>query len=258
MTSDEADHKYWTFTSHFDHCKVALVMMGVELIDSGKAEGKTYEILAKDIIESVKKQYINVDFETGAIIPLADYSYFYKCLFAEPSKYILPQKDLRAALQKLRTQGKFLFICSNSHAENVELVMTATLGENWRKLFDVIILNASKPKFFCENRPFYKMDNSVPSKKGAEISNISDIKADSEITYLEGNSTLLTEFIHEKFMLEFSEVPKVAFFGDEYVSDINFSNGLEGWDGIAIVEELHHAYDFKMMESKSALKSLDP
>ena len=55
MTSDEAHHKYWTFTSHFDHCKVALVMKGVDMIDSGKVVGKTYEILAKDITESVKK-----------------------------------------------------------------------------------------------------------------------------------------------------------------------------------------------------------
>ena len=44
ITDLNGEHKFWTFSTYFDSCKVPLVLMGVEMILSGRVE-KSFEDL---------------------------------------------------------------------------------------------------------------------------------------------------------------------------------------------------------------------
>jgi len=41
-------------------------------------------------------------------------------------------------------------LATNSHIEYADLIMTQTLGEDWRSLFDLSFVNAQKPGFFSK------------------------------------------------------------------------------------------------------------
>ena len=50
----------------------------------------------------------------------------------------------------------------------------------------------------------------------------------------------------------------MAFHGDQYVSDVHWSNAQQGWDGIAVVEEMCLYQDeYKEIENNSALEPHD-
>ena len=53
-------------------------------------------------------------------------------------------------------------------------------------------------------------------------------------TYTEGNSKILTHFFSKGLDREV----RVAFFGDQYITDAYASSTNPGWDGFAVVEEL--------------------
>lgn len=80
----------------------------------------------------------------------------------------------------------------------------------------------------------YEADPNVINFKGKPVS---ELKEDSEnVTYLEGNSEMLNEYLKLKFN---KDEPQVAFFGDQYTSDVHWSNGAHAnWHGIAVIEEM--------------------
>lgn len=51
-------------------------------------------------------------------------------------------------LDKLKSNGKSLFLITNSPFELVDSGMTLIIGPSWQDLFDVIIVSAKKPSFF--------------------------------------------------------------------------------------------------------------
>lgn len=51
-------------------------------------------------------------------------------------------------LLKLREQGKFIFLATNSYFEYGQLIMETTLGPNWKKCFNMIFAYCGKPDFF--------------------------------------------------------------------------------------------------------------
>lgn len=80
--------------------------------------------------------------------------------------------------------------------------------------------------------------------KGHPIHNGKSLnKGDS---YLEGNSFVLTDYF--KHVLGKDDI-KIAFFGDNYISDCYESAVNDGWDAIAIVEEMT-LYDIDYCEGK--------
>ena len=51
-------------------------------------------------------------------------------------------------LLKLREQGKFIFLGTNGPFEYASTVMSATLGPDWKKCFNMIFASCGKPGFF--------------------------------------------------------------------------------------------------------------
>ncbi len=75
---------------------------------------------------------------------------------ANDPKMILEQDpELRPMLERLKSNGKTTFLMTNSPFEIVNAGMNFMLGDDWRSLFDVVIVSAKKPTFFtAENRHF--------------------------------------------------------------------------------------------------------
>lgn len=68
--------------------------------------------------------------------------------------YVKPKPQLAAMLKSFRRDGKQLFLASNSDFEFVNAGMSYLVGDNWRELFNIVIVSARKPTFYGENVPF--------------------------------------------------------------------------------------------------------
>lgn len=64
------------------------------------------------------------------------------------SQYLEKQSDLSEFLNRLKSAGKKLFLITNSPFKFVDCGMKYMIGSDWRQLFDIIIVQARKPKFF--------------------------------------------------------------------------------------------------------------
>ena len=73
---------------------------------------------------------------------------------------------MREVLKKLREQGKTIFLGTNAHAEYMELIMSTTLGADWRSSFDFVFSFCRKPHFFSAKNPFFVMDASKSDYNG--------------------------------------------------------------------------------------------
>jgi 5'-nucleotidase len=79
-------------------------------------------------------------------------------------RFVNKDHDLAPTLHKLRSAGKKLFVLTNSRWSYTDKMMTYLLdGEmseypHWRNYFDVVIVAATKPAFFQEQRPLMMRD----------------------------------------------------------------------------------------------------
>ena len=170
--------------------------MGVDLIAKGKLN-KTYLGLFRDIWMLIKAHYLHFDSDRN-VLPANTYGRFFPEMFANPTKYIVQQPEMREVIQKLRDQGKVLFVGTNSHWEYMELIMSTTLGPDWRNFFDFVFAFCRKPHFFSTENPMYIMDKSIKDFNGTEVKSADELKPDSSITYLQGNAKLLEGHLKTK------------------------------------------------------------
>ncbi|MBI4819822.1 MAG: HAD-IG family 5'-nucleotidase [Deltaproteobacteria bacterium] len=83
---------------------------------------------------------------------------------ANLDRYIELDEDLPAALHRLRSANKKLFLLTNSHWDYTRVVMSYALDgrfpeyPSWENYFDLVIVGAQKPAFFKESRPFFEVD----------------------------------------------------------------------------------------------------
>jgi hypothetical protein len=89
------------------------------------------------------KEYVHYSAEE--VFSIKTYGSYFPAVVKDPSKYIIPQPELRDLLQEMRQHGKKIFLATNSHAEYSELIMTTTLGPDWRDFFDLCLQNCRKP-----------------------------------------------------------------------------------------------------------------
>ena len=117
---------------------------------SGRPLPWSYQRLFDDIRESIDEAHR--DNSLKAVIT------------AELPTYIDRDPDLAAALHKLRSAGKRLFLLTNSEWFYTDAVMRYLLEgalpfyKSWRNYFDVVIVSGRKPAFFTESAPFLELD----------------------------------------------------------------------------------------------------
>lgn len=75
------------------------------------------------------------------------------------TEYIDTNQNLRKFFERLIEAGKKLFLVTNSPYHFVNKGMEMLVGNDWRNCFDVVIVQARKPRFFTdESRPIRVVD----------------------------------------------------------------------------------------------------
>ncbi|XP_074499669.1 5'-nucleotidase domain-containing protein 2 [Sebastes fasciatus] len=152
--------------------------------------------------------------------------YMYKWVMEDLDKFILSGEETDAVLQRLVSQGKKLFLITNSPFSFVDKGMTHMVGKNWRDFFDVVIVQADKPHFFTDCiKPFRRLDGNG-DLQWDKINSL-----DKGQIYKQGN---LFDFLR----LTGWRGSKVLYFGDHLYSDLADLMLRHGWRTAAIVPEL--------------------
>ena len=203
------------------------------------------------------RHYLHFE-RSGKVLPALDWGLYFPTVFKNPTKYIIPQPEMRDVLAKLRKEGKFIFLATNSHWEYMELIMSTTLGKDWRSFFDMVCANARKSYFWStETEPkMYVMDRSKDDFKGPVVQSGADLTVDSSVTYLEGSAKILEDLV-KKVRPEVSQ-HRYIYFGDQYLSDVVLCSERPGWDGVAVIEEMSfRGEEYKKIEAACPLPPLD-
>lgn len=147
-------------------------------------------------------------------------------------EYIHENKDLKFFFQRLQDAGKKLFVVTNSPYYFVNCGMTMLVGENWRDFFDVVIVQARKPKFFTEDsRPIRIYDETKGSQRWDKVT-----KLKKGLIYYEGTVKQLES-------LTGWCGSSVLYFGDHPYSDLADVTLEHGWRTGAIIDELTSEID---------------
>ncbi|GFS06889.1 5'-nucleotidase domain-containing protein 3-like [Elysia marginata] len=166
-------------------------------------------------------------------------SYFIENNICYDPEYVF--YDIRNTVQSLHTSGvlhdtimRGLAVSDNFHYNDLfffavvsDVGMKYMVGSDWRDLFDIVIVNARKPKFFKEGyRPFRIYDE---DKKAPEWGPVTSMR--KGIVYHQGNHIEL-----QKMTGWYG--PKVLYFGDHVYSDLADPSLRYGWRTGAIIPEL--------------------
>uniref|UniRef100_A0A8D3BS42 5'-nucleotidase domain-containing protein 2-like n=1 Tax=Scophthalmus maximus TaxID=52904 RepID=A0A8D3BS42_SCOMX len=152
--------------------------------------------------------------------------YMYKWVMQDLDKFILRGDETDAVLHRLVSQGKKLFLITNSPFSFVDKGMKHMVGNNWREFFDVVIVQADKPHFFTDCiKPFRRLDGNG-DLRWEKINSL-----EKGQIYKQGN---LFDFLR----LTGWRGSRVLYFGDHLYSDLADLMLRHGWRTAAIVPEL--------------------
>ncbi|XP_023216189.1 5'-nucleotidase domain-containing protein 3-like isoform X1 [Centruroides sculpturatus] len=144
-------------------------------------------------------------------------------------KYLEKQPELIRLLNRLRKAGKKMFLITNSPYEFVDCGMKYMIGPNWREMFELVLVQARKPKFFTDQRrPIRIYDETTKSQLWEKIT-----KLDKGKIYIEGTLKQIQD-------LTGWYDNSVLYFGDQIYSDLADLTLNYGWRTGAIIYELEN------------------
>ncbi|CAM1332795.1 NT5DC3 (predicted) [Pycnogonum litorale] len=141
--------------------------------------------------------------------------------------YLESNPDLLRLLEKMKNDGKTLFLVTNSKYSFVNSGLNFILGPDWQQLFDIIVVLARKPHFFQESkRPFRMYDTITKKHKWEKINSLEKGKI-----YMEGT-------VNQLHAMTGWEGSRVLYFGDHVYADLADVTHSYGWKTGAIISEL--------------------
>ncbi|KAK6754151.1 hypothetical protein RB195_013261 [Necator americanus] len=143
------------------------------------------------------------------------------------SKFVAKDDRAIAMLQKLAHSGKKLFLLTNSDWRYTDLLMTHIMDSKWRQLFDIVIVDGCKPKWFLKDCAFKEMDTVTGRVKLGSHSG----PLEKNNVYCKGCAT---EFIQR---MGFAG-KDILYVGDHIFGDVLKSKKVGGWRTLLIVPEL--------------------
>ncbi|XP_065889371.1 5'-nucleotidase domain-containing protein 3-like [Dysidea avara] len=172
-------------------------------------------------------EYLYSDIET-AVLEIHKSEQLHEGIASDMDKYTRDGSEMLKLLQLLKSNNKSLFLITNSPFWFVDIGMRhLTKMVDWVDLFDVVVVQARKPKFYFDTyRPFRSLD---PDKNVPTWTKIS--KFDKGIVYQEGN---VVEFVKHTGWIG----SRVLYMGDHVYSDLADPTLKHGWKTGAIIPEL--------------------
>jgi 5'-nucleotidase len=143
---------------------------------------------------------------------------------ADPGAYLQVDPNLGPALHRFREAGKRLFLLTNSDLAYTDLVLAYTFGGeavqfgDWRDAFDVVLVEAGKPRFF------------LPEVSGTPVERI-EVRGSGTRILRGGDASSF-----ERALGHLGD--EILYFGDHTFGDILRSKKSQGWRTAMIVPEL--------------------
>ena len=231
---EDASKRFLCIFTYFEHCISYLIGHLVDSIDNNRI----YALNSTKTIEQDRKySFFLVDLTAGFDYLFGDFNRgnYFRSIRNNPEKYIYKRPDVRQWLEKLKSANKRLFLATNSRLDYTDLLTKYAFGDDWRDLFDLIIVDCKKPLFFSDpiNRIFQRINEN--DNQFIPVTNNDLIKDFSKnYIYAFGNSRDLHSIMKEISQQE----PIVIYFGDHIKSDINALKQHTNWLAGVIVEEL--------------------
>jgi len=153
-----------------------------------------------------------------------------KVVMGDLARYLVKDPELGAALHRLRSGGKRLFLLTNSLADYTDAVMRHVLDgllpeyPSWRNYFDAVVAGAQKPAFFSERRPLLVLG--ADGQPAGEATSLERGR-----TYQGGDLLRLEELLG-------TGGDRVLYVGDHIYGDILRSRKSSLWRTCLVVEEL--------------------
>jgi HAD superfamily 5'-nucleotidase-like hydrolase len=215
-----AKDRYQSFDTLFSMPEGSLFAALVDRVESGKDEALS-AIPVSRIFDDVR----------GAVDSIHGDGSLKQYIMADLDRFFVYDETLRPTLLRFRAFGKKLFLLTNSEHYYTEAVMghlLSTPDQDWKELFDLVIVESRKPKFFGEGTP-----ETVLSE------------AEGEAPVLKGGQA---RTIERRLGATGDEV---LYFGDHTYGDILRSKKTVGWRTAMIVHELGR--EIRIRERRSPL-----
>lgn len=153
----------------------------------------------------------------------------HKIVAQNVSDYIENNKEMRIFFERLKNSDKKLFLVTNSPYPFVTKGMELLVGKDWKEFFDVVIVQARKPRFFTDlSRPIRVYDEQTGTHSWDRVTKLEKGKI-----YYEGTVKQLQD-------LTGWSGHQVLYFGDHPYSDLADVTLEHGWRTGAIITELTH------------------
>lgn len=136
---------YLSFHTYFDSAILVLVAKILDLIRRGLLV-KTVEDIWNDICCCIIQNYVHYD--DHKVYDIKEFGHYFPVISRNPELFIEKRDDYRQMLLKLWEKGKKLFLATNSHMDYADLILTHSIGEDWRQMFDLISVASLKPSFW--------------------------------------------------------------------------------------------------------------
>ncbi|XP_065840527.1 5'-nucleotidase domain-containing protein 3-like [Oscarella lobularis] len=171
------------------------------------------EYLASDIKNAIRKVHLDGIMNDAVV--------------EDKERFIVRSPQTVELFNRLKSAGKHLFIITNSKFTFVDEGMKYIVGNDWRDLFDVVVVKARKPFFFQDDDiPFRRQESSGDMPTWRRID-----KFEPGGVYQEGNA-------HDFMKLTNWKGANVLYFGDHVFYDLADALLKIHWRTGAIIEEL--------------------
>ncbi|XP_025079315.1 5'-nucleotidase domain-containing protein 2-like [Pomacea canaliculata] len=167
-------------------------------------------------------------------------------IMSDLDAYLQKGQETKVLLERLVSAGKNLFLITNSGFPFIDAGMRYMVGPDWMNLFDIIITNARKPKFFhAGSRPFRLYNPELETHSWGRVTSLEKGKV-----YQQGN-------VHRLRQMTGWFGPRVLYFGDHVYSDLADPSLRYGWRTGAIIPELEREIELQNKpEYKAAVRWL--
>ena len=215
---DLAEPRFEFMNTLFSLSEASLYMQMVDLLDAGNLPGVGYG----DLYEAVR----------GAINDSHEEDQLKGEILADPGRFIDLDPDGPLALQDQRAAGKRLLLITNATWEYSRQIMSYAFdrylpdGTTWRDLFDTVIVSATKPSFFIEDNPLYRVVDEDASLLHPHRGTI-----ESDGVFFGGNASLVEDTLG-------LSGDQILYVGDHLFGDVHIAKAYLRWRTALILREL--------------------
>jgi len=175
---------------------------------------------------------------------------FHRIVANDPEKYFDVTPHLKDVLDNLKDSGKRLIFASNSPYWYVDAGMKYILGDQWRDIWDAVIVSAGKPAFYTDmKRPFREVNTETNRVRFQKVEKLEKGKV-----YTEGCLRELTQLMdwsvdsgkddeNVESMGPLNMNSNVLYIGDSLFADLVDAKREFGWITAAVTPEVGFELD---------------